>query len=121
MASRPSALTLSSMASMERSLYTGSKTPMGILRMEDGTGAADSTALLEAVPAVFPVTKPAASPAVGTAAASRPLPVAARKCRRSMPEVTRELFIFLGLRIKNLMQWMGTPRNYTPLEATEEQ
>src|ERR1700720_4517085 len=86
---------------------------MGILRMDDFSGAAVRVALLAATPEVFPVTELAASPAVGTTAARRPPPVAARKCRRSMPEVTRELFIFGGLRIKSLMQWMGTPRNYT--------
>src|ERR1700688_847363 len=86
---------------------------MGILRMDDFWGAAAWAALLAAVPALFPVTKLPPSPAAGTAAARRPPPVAARKCRRSMPEVTRELFIFGGLRIKNLMLWMGTPRNYT--------
>jgi hypothetical protein len=37
-----------------------------------------------------------------------------------MPEVTRELFIFGGLRIKSLMQWMGTAKLY-PLEAGVEQ
>src|SRR6202140_5027620 len=116
MASRPRALTLSSMASMERFLYTGSKTPMGILRLEDVSGAG----LAAFLALVFPVTKPAASAAAGTAAARRPPPVAARKCRRSMPEVTRELFIFGGLRIKSLMQWMGTAKLY-PLEAVEEQ
>src|ERR1700719_362001 len=86
---------------------------MGILRMDDFWGETAWAALLAAVPAVLPATKPAASPAAGTAAARRPPPVAARKCRRSMPEVTRELFIFGGLRIKNLMRWLGTPRNYT--------
>src|ERR1700676_2175127 len=118
MASRPRALTLSSMASMERALYTGSKTPMGILRIDDVSGEADLGARSAAG---FPVRTPAAALVAGTAAARRPPPVAARKWRRSMPEVTRELFIFGGLRIKNLMQWMGTPRNYTLLEAAEEQ
>jgi hypothetical protein len=37
-----------------------------------------------------------------------------------MPEVARELFIFGALRIKSLMQWMGTAKLY-PLEAVEEQ
>src|ERR1700731_1497680 len=82
---------------------------MGILRSEDVSGAEDLAGVL----ALSPVMNFAASPAAGTAAARRPPPVAAKKCRRSMPEVTRELFIFGGLRIKNLMQWMGTPRNYT--------
>src|ERR1700732_117222 len=82
---------------------------MGILRSEDVSGAEDLAGVL----ALSPVMNPAASPAAGTAAARRPPPVAARKCRRSMPEATRELFIFGGLRIKNLMRWMGTPRNYT--------
>src|ERR1700719_4733885 len=86
---------------------------MGILRMDDFWGETAWAALLAAVPAVFPATNPAAPPAAGTAAARRPPPVAARKCRRSMSEVTRELFIFGGLRIKNLMRWLGTPRNYT--------
>src|ERR1700730_5459570 len=114
MASRPRALTLSSMASSESLSYTASKTPMGILCMEEVSGDADLAALLAVFPTVFPVTKPAASPAEGTAAARRPLPVAARKCLRSMPALTRELFIFGGLRIKILTQWMGgATRNYT--------
>src|ERR1700732_4182161 len=119
MASRPRALTLSSMASMESFLYTGSKTPMGILRLGDVSGEteADLAALLALDSAVFPVTKAAASLAAGTAAARRHTPVAARKCRRSMPEATRELFIFGGLRTKNLMLCMGTPRNYTLWKA----
>src|ERR1700732_4710863 len=82
---------------------------MGILRSEDVSGAEDLAGVL----ALSPVMNFAASLAAGTAAARRPPPVAARKCRRSMPEVTRERFIFGGLRIKNLMQWMETPQNYT--------
>src|ERR1700693_4232958 len=85
---------------------------MGILRLDE-LSMADRAALVAALPAILPVTKPAASPAAGTAAASRPPPVAARKGRRSMPEMPRELFIFGGLRIRNLMQCTGTPRNYT--------
>src|SRR5271170_1865923 len=46
MASRPRAVTLSSMASMEKSAYTGSKTPMGILRRF--TGFADAPELCAA-------------------------------------------------------------------------
>src|SRR3981081_644705 len=87
---------------------------MGILRMDDVSGDADLAALLRALPSVFPVTKPAASPAEGTAAARRPLPVAARKCLRSMPALTRELFIFGDLRIKILTQWMGGQREIIP-------
>src|ERR1700704_2888791 len=118
MASRPRALTLSSMASSESLSYTASKTPMGILRMEDVSGDADLAALLAVFPTVFPVTKPAASPAEGTAAARRPLPVAARKCLRSMPALTRELFIFGGLRIKkfNTMD-EGAAKLYPPKGA----
>src|SRR5208337_2276008 len=79
MASRPRALTLSSMASMERFLYTSAlNTPIGILRFfpEETCGARDGSAdKWDAAPMNEDV--------AGRAAASTPLPLAARNSLRS--------------------------------------
>src|ERR1700747_809998 len=79
MASRPRAVTLSSMASRARCSYTGSKTPMGILRwLPAGLGPGAEAVRGSVAPAIreFP----------GTAAASRP-PGGARNCLRSIEEL----------------------------------
>src|ERR1700692_544922 len=124
MASRPRALTLSSMVSRESLSYTASKTPMGILRRED-VSEADLAAVFAALPTAlltfFSLMKPAAPATAGAAAARRPPPVAARKCLRCMPEVTRELSIFGGLRIKNFDVIDGNNATLYPLEASGRQ
>src|ERR1700740_726399 len=91
MASRPSALTLSSISSSDSLSYTGSKTPMGILRNELPEACAeDVTAELDSTLDPSETFAPFAT--LGNVAASRPVPVAARNSLRSMRDDSRRFF-----------------------------
>src|SRR5271155_5975134 len=124
MASSPSALTVSSIWSSGILPYTGSNTPIGILRMDLSAPRGRS--------AVWDLSDPpensepefiAEEP--GTAAASRVPPVAAsklpvvaaRNCLRSTPALLRPLFIwFFPPRWANNLK-PYCPRHYTPLSS----
>src|SRR6266404_1402689 len=91
-ASRPSALTLSNISSSDSLSYTGSKTPMGILRNELPEACAeDVTAELDST--LAPSEKFAPCATLGNDAASRPVPVAARNSLRSMRDDSCEFFM----------------------------
>src|SRR5436305_1159217 len=92
MASRPSALTRSSISSRERLSYTGSKTPMGILRIEAILACAEPDS--GALPGVFAdVPDFEADAVVGKLAANRLPPPAARNALRSNAHDLPLLFI----------------------------
>src|SRR5271170_1821126 len=88
MASKPSPLTTSSISSSDNLSYTGSKTPIGILRSDPAAAWPRAASLpargFDGAPNPSPMG--AAFAPAGTAAASRLAPVAVRNCLRSMDE-----------------------------------
>src|SRR5260370_5223794 len=92
MASRPSALTLSSISSSDSLSYTGSKTPMRILRNELPEVCAEE-AMVELDTAPERSEKFAPCATLGNDAASRPVPVTARNSLRSMRDDSCEFFM----------------------------
>src|SRR5260370_4914779 len=92
MASRPSALTLSSISSSDSLSYTGSKRPMGILRNELPEVCAEE-AMVELDTAPERSEKFAPCATLGNDAASRPVPVTARNSLRSMRDDSCEFFM----------------------------
>src|SRR5256885_13815751 len=90
MASNPRTLTLSSISSRDSLSYTGSKTPMGILRGDALPVCADA-ATADGAFRVPPALAAFAAP--GNVAASRLPPPAARNSLRSIPDVFPSLVI----------------------------
>src|SRR5579885_3669366 len=87
MASRPSALTISSMAPSERLSYTGAKTRMGSVFFAPGRGVRDAgggNADVSSGSGVLLAEAAIAAPAGITAAANKPLPVFVRNSLRFM-------------------------------------